>query len=43
MSKTKPISENSYILLTVIEGFWTKDADIFGKQDPFIVIKHHGV
>lgn len=40
---SKPISKDSYILLNVIEGTWIKDADFFGKQDPFVTFNHNGV
>jgi Ca2+-dependent lipid-binding protein len=40
---SKPITKDCYILVKVIEGTWLKDADFFGKQDPFVSFKHNGI
>lgn len=38
----KPVNSNCYLVLTIIEATYLKDADMFGKQDPLIKFKHHG-
>jgi Ca2+-dependent lipid-binding protein len=42
MSTNLKISSYSFIRLKIVEAFWIKDADFFGKQDPFILIKYNG-
>lgn len=38
----KPVNSNCYLILTIIEATYLKDADMFGKQDPLVKFKHQG-
>ena len=37
------VNSNCVLRITIVEGTWIQDADIFGKQDPLIQFTHNGV
>ena len=36
------IGQDAFIKLRIVEAKWLKDADFFGKQDPFVKWSHFG-
>ena len=38
----KPANSNCQLIVKIVEAKFLKDADIFGKQDPFMKVFHDG-